>query len=1113
MHPILRALAVSLVSGSAFAAPQMVTPLPGVAPKAAPASGLPAAAVRFNREALATLMPGTEVELTLPNGKRHAYVYEHTVNHGGGLSTWIARGAGVGDNGRAIVTTGPGATWGWMQTPWGEFRLYPGESHDWLAERMPAWYGPRGGGSDSVEAPPDDPAIAPLKGTPTYAFAEALQKSAFAKAAPTPAFQADVMFIYSRDIANKLGGGLLPMLYNLIASANQAYVDSEVALSLRLVYSMPLDLPNTAGSSDTLSSMAGGGTNAALFAPYTWNPDSVRNAVGADFVALVRDGPDDTGGIAFLLKNPTIYPAGPTVATSSAYSVNNFCASGCEGIFAHELGHNMGNAHDRATVARDNGGVVSGTNGVFNYSYGHYDCINGLTCNPFVAGGCPSTYAQCLNRQANDFGTIMAYVNPRVMKFSNPAVLCKPAGGADPGRACGLADSDDNARSMNNVRHNIAAYRTQTIASLPGSLQFTAAGYSGTEAGGTLTFTVSRVGGSSGAVSVTYSVGGGTATAGVDYTGGGGTLNWANGDTANKNFSVTLVNDGATEGPESIIATLSAPTGAAGVHLGHPTTAVGLIVEPWPAGGVLPAGFTAPASGAFGSWAPATDQVFEGTHSLRSPQVLGDGDFSTYYSADLVWSGTLAAGPVAFAYKVSSYEGYGFLEFIVDGVTVLSVGGEKGWSLFTYDIPSAGAHTLTWRYRNRLPGPCGGGWNPPPEGGAACADRGWIDAVSLPLPVTQFALNVSKVGTGTVTSNPAGIDCGATCSANFNSGTPVTLSAAAGTGFSFTGWSGSGCSGTGTCPVTMTEARSVTATFTAIPKSRGDVNGDGKSDLFWRTTAPGTGLSWWTMNGNQTVSTNYHDVGPEWQIADVGDLDGDGKADLVWRRPSDGASYLWLLDGFAFKGFADLGILDPATWSLAGIADLDGNGRDDVVWRASDGTVYGWLMNGGTIASQGVIVSPGAQWIIAALADMDGNGKADIVFRNVNDGGVFIYFMNGLAIASGTFVGIVDPAAWTIAGAADFSGDGKADILWRHITGDTWVWIMNGGAFVSAGGIGNPGVAWSVRAIGDYDGDGKVDLVWRHTDGTTYLWKMNGAAVSAFQPLLNPGGTWQVVAP
>ncbi len=81
----------------------------------------------------------------------------------------------------------------------------------------------------------------------------------------------------------------------------------------------------------------------------------------------------------------------------------------------------------------------------------------------------------------------------------------------------------------------------------------------------------------------------------------------------------------------------------------------------------------------------------------------------------------------------------------------------------------------------------------------------------------SFALTVSKAGTGTgtVTSNPAGINCGATCSANYTSGTPVTLTAAASAGSSFTGWSGAGCSGTGTCQVTMSAAQSVTATFTA----------------------------------------------------------------------------------------------------------------------------------------------------------------------------------------------------------------------------------------------------------------------------------------------------------
>jgi uncharacterized repeat protein (TIGR02543 family) len=76
-------------------------------------------------------------------------------------------------------------------------------------------------------------------------------------------------------------------------------------------------------------------------------------------------------------------------------------------------------------------------------------------------------------------------------------------------------------------------------------------------------------------------------------------------------------------------------------------------------------------------------------------------------------------------------------------------------------------------------------------------------------------LTVTKggAGTGTVTSAPAGINCGSTCSHSFSSGTVVTLSAAASTGSVFTGWSGGGCSGTGTCHVTMNAATTVTASF------------------------------------------------------------------------------------------------------------------------------------------------------------------------------------------------------------------------------------------------------------------------------------------------------------
>jgi hypothetical protein len=88
-------------------------------------------------------------------------------------------------------------------------------------------------------------------------------------------------------------------------------------------------------------------------------------------------------------------------------------------------------------------------------------------------------------------------------------------------------------------------------------------------------------------------------------------------------------------------------------------------------------------------------------------------------------------------------------------------------------------------------------------------------SVTATFTIQQFTLTVTKAGSGsgTVTSNPSGINCGTTCDAPFNSNTVVTLTATAATGSVFSGWSGSGCSGTGTCQVTMNQARSVTATF------------------------------------------------------------------------------------------------------------------------------------------------------------------------------------------------------------------------------------------------------------------------------------------------------------
>ena len=78
-----------------------------------------------------------------------------------------------------------------------------------------------------------------------------------------------------------------------------------------------------------------------------------------------------------------------------------------------------------------------------------------------------------------------------------------------------------------------------------------------------------------------------------------------------------------------------------------------------------------------------------------------------------------------------------------------------------------------------------------------------------------FTLSIVKNGdgTGVVSTSPAGIDCGGTCSASFPAGTTITLFAGPTTG-EFTGWSGDGCSGVGNCVLTLNANTTVTATFT-----------------------------------------------------------------------------------------------------------------------------------------------------------------------------------------------------------------------------------------------------------------------------------------------------------
>jgi len=81
------------------------------------------------------------------------------------------------------------------------------------------------------------------------------------------------------------------------------------------------------------------------------------------------------------------------------------------------------------------------------------------------------------------------------------------------------------------------------------------------------------------------------------------------------------------------------------------------------------------------------------------------------------------------------------------------------------------------------------------------------------------ALTVSKssgplgLGTGTVTSNPGGIDCGPNCSAFYNMNSVVTLTATPDVLSIFNGWTGCDSASDMTCTVSMSRARTVVASF------------------------------------------------------------------------------------------------------------------------------------------------------------------------------------------------------------------------------------------------------------------------------------------------------------
>ena len=422
--------------------------------------------VQLNLDELKGLRPGDDVELRFAGGKVHTLVFDLLKDEGNGVTSWIGHYKGAPGKLRAIITRGPGGSFGTISTPEGELRLLPGEGFDWLIDMNAEQpFIPPIDLRDDMRVPHLPKSLQPqAMNAPEYLTAEAAATTIAASKAAPAAVVVDMMMVYTQAYGANLGANLQARLNFLVTTANTIYADSEVGIVLRLVHSVAVNYSDTATDDSTaltaITPAAGGGTG--VFAGI----EALRSQYGADMVTLLRNGSDFGGsGVGWVVNAPM-----SQAYDGYMYSVATGCVRACEWVWIHEMAHNMGNMHDRATAAWEQGGVAVPPQGSYPYSFGYYYCTaNTLTCNPNVPGGCASQ-PECSTPagSTNNFSDIMAYFHQsttRNFKFSNPNLSCAGALGIQ--LACGSpegqANAADAAKSMNNNRAALSAMRATTV--------------------------------------------------------------------------------------------------------------------------------------------------------------------------------------------------------------------------------------------------------------------------------------------------------------------------------------------------------------------------------------------------------------------------------------------------------------------------------------------------------------------------------------------------------------------------------------------------------------------------------------------------------------------------
>lgn len=299
-------------------------------------------------------------------------------------------------------------------------------------------------------------------------------------------------------------------------------------------------------------------------------------------------------------------------------------------------------------------------------------------------------------------------------------------------------------------------------------------------------------------------------------------------------------------------------------------------------------------------------------------------------------------------------------------------------------------------------------------------------------------------------------------------------------------------------------------TFDRILTELPDFDGSNTADILWKNVPSPGSYAFWLMNGATAIQTAVFGAATDWQMFDFGDMNGDSRSDILWRSTSTGSLVIWFINGVNVTGFGSFA--GPAGWEIRAVKDVNGDGFDDMIWeRPSTNHVAVWFMNGATLLGTALFDSGGSEWRLAGASDLNADGRADLIWRSTMNGAIGLWFMNGSTVTSTNVIPV--GAGWDLVATADGNGDGKGDFYWRNqSSGALAIWFMNGATIQSTAVFGI-GTGWDIVAVGDLNADNRADIFWRSpsTNSLAYWFMNGGTTLSTHAFSVGPG--WQPLVP